>query len=160
MDPPPREPLVEPLDWRGSALDLFRRISRGRHPFLLLSGTASSPRGRWTLMGCDPFRTWSAQAGAGKDDPFTTVGRLLSRYPTAETGGLPFVGGLVASIWNLVLEVVGFAAVHRTSQGRALVAVLIPIILCCLCGLILSVLFGAVLYQFIQQFGDMRWAVR
>ncbi len=69
---------------------------------------------------------------------------------------LPFVGGLVASIWNLVLEVVGFAAVHRTSQGRALVAVLIPIILCCLCGLILSVLFGAVLYQFIQQFGDMR----
>ena len=57
---------------------------------------------------------------------------------------LPFIGSLVASIWYLVLEVVGFAAAHRTSQGRALIAVLIPIILCCVCGLVVSLLFGAV----------------
>ncbi len=68
---------------------------------------------------------------------------------------LPFIGSLVASIWYLVLEVFGFAVAHRTSQGRALIAVLIPIILCCVCGLVFSLLFGAVLYQFIQQFGDM-----
>jgi len=68
---------------------------------------------------------------------------------------LPFVGSLVALIWNGVLVMVGFAAVHRTSQGRALMAALIPIILCCVCGLVFSLLFGAVLYQFIPQFGDM-----
>ena len=68
---------------------------------------------------------------------------------------VPIVGSLVMWIWNLVLVVIGFAAVHRTSPARALVATLIPLVLCCLCGLALSVLFGAVLYQFMQQFGNM-----
>ena len=66
---------------------------------------------------------------------------------------LPFVGGLIAWLWNIVLEVVGLAAVHRTSQGRALAAVLIPTMVCCLCGLLLMILFGAAIAGFMQQLG-------
>ena len=65
--PSPAEPLVEPIHWDGSLLELFRRVARGRHPFLLLSGTAGSGRGRWTLMGSEPFQVWSA---AENRDPF------------------------------------------------------------------------------------------
>jgi len=85
------DPLVEPLDWPGSPLDLFRRIAAGRNPFLLLS---DGRRGRWTLMGCDPFRVDTAGAG-DREDPFAAVGRLLAEHPTAPAGDLPFVGGLV-----------------------------------------------------------------
>ncbi len=66
---------------------------------------------------------------------------------------VPFAGGLIAWLWNIILEVVGLAAVHRTSQGRALAAVLIPTMVCCLCGLLLMILFGAAIAGFMQQIG-------
>lgn len=66
---------------------------------------------------------------------------------------VPLVGGLVASLWHLVLLVVGLAAVHRTSQGRALVAVLIPTIVCCLCVVGAGAVFGAFLIQLINEGG-------
>jgi hypothetical protein len=64
---------------------------------------------------------------------------------------LPFVGGLLASLWHLVLQVVGFTAVHRTTQGRALIAVLIPTIVCCLCILGTTLVFGAVIYELVER---------
>ena len=91
----PYEPLIEPLDWGGSPLDLFRRLARGRHPFLLLSGTAPGRRAQWTVMGSDPFLTWAPQGAPGENDPFAAVGRLLAQYATAPAPGLPFAGGLV-----------------------------------------------------------------
>lgn len=73
----------------------------------------------------------------------------LKVYAYSQVAGLatvvPLVGGLVTMVWAIVLEVLGFAAVHRTTQGRALGAVLIPLALCCLCGLLLAVFFGAML---------------
>jgi hypothetical protein len=58
---------------------------------------------------------------------------------------VPFIGGMVLAIWLLILEVLGFAAVHRTSQGKALAGVLIPVVLCCLCGTMIAVFFGAMI---------------
>jgi hypothetical protein len=46
---------------------------------------------------------------------------------------IPFVGGLISLVWSIVLQVIGLADLHRTSQGKALAAVLIPMALCCLC---------------------------
>ncbi len=90
--PSPAEPLVEPIHWDGSLLELFRRVARGRHPFLLLSGTAGSGRGRWTLMGSEPFQVWSA---AENRDPFAAIQQMLTAYPTLPAQQLPFAGGLV-----------------------------------------------------------------
>ncbi|HKC25883.1 MAG TPA: YIP1 family protein [Thermoanaerobaculia bacterium] len=63
---------------------------------------------------------------------------------------IPLLGGLVAAIWKIVLVVMGIVALHRTTQGKAIAAVLIPLVVCCGCAALLSVLiFGAV-------FGAMR----
>lgn len=64
---------------------------------------------------------------------------------------IPIAGGVVASLWQLVLLVLGFASVHRTTQGRSLVAVLIPTIVCCVCIIGVSVVFGAVIYKFVEE---------
>lgn len=64
---------------------------------------------------------------------------------------IPFAGGVVGSLWHMVLLVVGFAKVHRTSQGRSLTAVLIPTIVCCLCVIGAGVLFGTVLYKVLEE---------
>lgn len=46
---------------------------------------------------------------------------------------VPFCGGLVAGIWGLVLAVVGLSSAHRISTGKAVLAVLLPLLLCCAC---------------------------
>ena len=64
---------------------------------------------------------------------------------------IPLAGGLVMTLWHVVLQVVGFAKVHHTSQGRSLAAVLIPIVVCCLCVIGTGVFFGAVLYKVLEE---------
>jgi hypothetical protein len=46
---------------------------------------------------------------------------------------IPFVGGLAAIVWNLILMVLGAVRIHRTTQGKAIAGVLIPLLLCCVC---------------------------
>jgi len=92
--------------------------------------------------------------GATSDSPSGFEG-TLKVVAYSQVGGLagivPFVGSVIAVLWILVLEVIGFALVHRTTQGRALLAVLIPVLLCCACGLVAMVVFGAVIAAFIAQ---------
>jgi hypothetical protein len=55
---------------------------------------------------------------------------------------LPLVGGLAAFIWSIVLQAIGLARLHRTTEGRAFLALLIPLVLCCCCaiGAVLSLI--------------------
>lgn len=52
---------------------------------------------------------------------------------------IPFAGGLIALVWNIVLQVIGLVRMHRTTQGKAAGAVLIPIGLCCVCVIVLVI---------------------
>lgn len=54
---------------------------------------------------------------------------------------VPLVGGLIGVVWMIFLLVVGLSTLHRTTQGKALITVLIPIAVCCICA-ILGILFG------------------
>lgn len=56
---------------------------------------------------------------------------------------VPFVGGLVALVWGIILYVIGLATVHRTTQGKAVAAVLIPIAVCCICLIVAITMFAA-----------------
>lgn len=59
---------------------------------------------------------------------------------------IPFFGGLIALVWNVILVVIGLVRMHRTSQGKALGAVLIPIVLCCLCvGAAIALMIGTIM---------------
>jgi hypothetical protein len=60
-------------------------------------------------------------------------------------GIVPLVGGFLGLLWTIALEVIGLALVHRTTQGRALAAILIPILVCCVCGLFVAIFFGAMI---------------
>ncbi len=56
---------------------------------------------------------------------------------------IPLCGGTIGAIWALVLEIIGLAIAHRTSQGKSALAVLLPLVLCCVCVAILVAAFGA-----------------
>ena len=44
---------------------------------------------------------------------------------------IPFCGGFIAGIYTLVLDCMGLARAHETDTWRAVVAVLLPALLCC-----------------------------
>src|SRR5438552_17941432 len=44
---------------------------------------------------------------------------------------IPFCGGLISGIWKIVLYCIGLARAHETDTGRAVIAVLLPLIVCC-----------------------------
>jgi hypothetical protein len=46
---------------------------------------------------------------------------------------IPLVGWVIAAIWSIILGVIGLATLHRTTPVRALFAVLLPLVLCCVC---------------------------
>ena len=62
---------------------------------------------------------------------------------------IPMVGPLIALVWKIVLLVMGFQALHRTTTGKAVAAVLLPVILCCGC---VAVAFAAAMAAFMSAF--------
>ncbi len=55
---------------------------------------------------------------------------------------IPICGGLIAGIWCLVAECIGLARAHQTTTGRAVLAVFLPLIVCCGGVLLIALMFG------------------
>jgi len=60
---------------------------------------------------------------------------------------IPFLGGLVALVWQVVLAVIGAQKLHKTTQGKAVAGVLLPVLLCCACAAIGMIFAGAALFR-------------
>ena len=58
---------------------------------------------------------------------------------------LPFCGGFLFWVGVTVLEVIGLSVLHRIPLGKAIAAVIIPLVLCCTCIAIGIIMFGAAL---------------
>ena len=66
---------------------------------------------------------------------YSTVGQLGSF--------VPFFGGFIVLVWSIVLGVIGITSLHKSSQGQAIAALLIPLALCCLCVFFFVMTLGA-----------------
>lgn len=44
---------------------------------------------------------------------------------------IPFCGGFVALVWSVIANSIGLARAHEIETGRAVLAILLPLILCC-----------------------------
>jgi len=57
---------------------------------------------------------------------------------------IPFCGGLIVGVWKIVLYCIGLARAHETDTGRAVLAVFLPLILCCGGVILCAMLFGGI----------------
>jgi hypothetical protein len=89
--------------------------------------------------------------GARRD--FETTFRVLC-YATGSTTLfmiVPACGGIVGFVWYIVVMILGLREAHEISTGRAAVAVLLPLIVCCVCGLwLIMAVFGIGFSQWLQ----------
>jgi hypothetical protein len=75
--------------------------------------------------------------GGAREDFEATFRVVGYSQATAILMVVPFCGSFVAWVWSLVLYILGLAAVHRITGGKAAAAVLLPLLLlCCCCGLL------------------------
>ncbi len=77
---------------------------------------------------------------------FEATVRVVCYAQTAQLANvIPLCGSLVAAIWGLILYIVGIAAGHRTTHGKAALAVLLPGVLCCAFTAVMLFVFMGVL---------------
>jgi hypothetical protein len=74
--------------------------------------------------------------GANKDIDVTFRVAAYSQGATAPWNIIPFVGNLVGSVWQLICVIIGLKESHQTSIGKVILAILLPLIVCCGLGII------------------------
>jgi hypothetical protein len=119
-------------------------IQVGLAPILVLIGL---------FVGAAIYHVSFMIVGATKDSTsgFEGTFRTVSYASVSQLANvIPFVGGLVAVVWNLVLMVMGAVRMHRTTQGKAIAGILIPLLLCCVC---IAVVVGLVVGGLLAAFG-------
>ena len=62
---------------------------------------------------------------------------------------IPLCGGLIGGVWYLVAVIIGVREAHEISTGKAVLAVLLPAILCCACALLIGL--GAGVFTVFQE---------
>ena len=83
----------------------------------------------------------------GAKKTFETTFRVIAfaQGSTAPLQLIPCCGGLAALVWNIVANSIGIARAHEIDTGRATLAVLLPLIVCCGAGFVLMVfVFGGI----------------
>src|SRR5215475_7350967 len=81
----------------------------------------------------------------GSNQSFETTFRVLA-FSQGSTGPLqiiPLCGGVISGVWALVCNCIGLARAHETDTGRAVLAVFLPLIVCCGGVLVVLFMFGA-----------------
>jgi len=81
----------------------------------------------------------------GANQSFETTFRVLA-FSHGSAGPLqiiPLCGGLISGVWAVVCTCFGLARAHETDTGRAVLAVFLPLIVCCGGGILIALMFGA-----------------
>ena len=81
----------------------------------------------------------------GAKQSFETTFRVLA-FSQGSTGPLqmiPVCGGLIAGVWGLVVSCIGLSRAHGTETGRAVLAIFLPLIVCCGAIFLIAMMFGA-----------------
>ena len=87
----------------------------------------------------------------GAQGGFATTLRVACYARTADVAVvIPGLGGLIAFFWARVLEMIGLSEAHKTDGWKAVLAVLMPMALCCACLVGLAAMFGAMIAQALQ----------
>ncbi|HEX4640027.1 MAG TPA: YIP1 family protein [Chthoniobacterales bacterium] len=55
---------------------------------------------------------------------------------------IPMCGGIITAVYNIVLECIGLSRAHQTTTGKALMAIFLPLIVCCVVCIVFGVVLG------------------
>jgi predicted Zn finger-like uncharacterized protein len=90
----------------------------------------------------------------GANNGFEATFRVVCYSQAAQVlGVVPFVGGLIGGIWQVIIQVIGLREMHQTSYLRVILAFLIPLLVTIL--LLVAVIVPLVVFLFRQPIGHI-----
>jgi hypothetical protein len=80
----------------------------------------------------------------GANRPFETTFRVACFAGGAANlfSMIPMCGGIIAVVYHIVLDCIGLSRAHPTTTGKALLAIFLPLIVCCSVCVILVIVLG------------------
>ncbi len=86
----------------------------------------------------------------GAEENFETTYRVVAYSMSSSLANvIPIIGSIVSSIWGMVIIINGLREAHGIQNKTAVMAVLLPLIVCCVCGVAFAILFGGALLSLI-----------
>ena len=151
----------------GQAIEMMRRflppeILQQVEPFLHRPGAVQIVLGLIVLplIMLVVLFIWTALVHAGlvilggAGGGFAATLRVVCYARTGDLGvAVPFVGGLLAFCWRRILEAIGLSTAHKCEPWKAVVAVILPMLLCCACVLVGAFAFGTAIASLMKQAG-------
>ncbi|MBW1851567.1 MAG: YIP1 family protein, partial [Deltaproteobacteria bacterium] len=90
----------------------------------------------------------------GANNGFEATFRVICYSQAAQVWGLiPFVGGWVSLIWQLIVQIIGLKEIHETSYLKVLFAFLIPVTI--IVFLVITAIILLVIFIGRHQFGQL-----
>jgi hypothetical protein len=82
----------------------------------------------------------------GANRPYETTFRVACFTAGAANlfSMIPICGGIIAGVYHIVLECIGLSRAHPTTTGKALMAIFLPLIVCCGLIILIVILAGGV----------------
>lgn len=80
----------------------------------------------------------------------TTVRVVCYAGSTRVLALVPICGSPIGAVWAIVLEILGLAEAHKTTTGKAALAVLLPLLLCCACIAVVAFVAGAAILNLVR----------
>ena len=78
----------------------------------------------------------------GANQGFEATARVCSYAQASQLAQIiPFCGGLLSAIWSVILLIIGLSTAHGITRGKAALAIVLPVVVCC-------VAFGAMIMFF------------
>jgi hypothetical protein len=107
--------------------------------------------GRLVMVAIAPF-IWAALVHVslmllgGAKKTYETTFRVVAfaQGATAPLQLVPCCGGFIALVWNIAANCIGIARAHEIDSGKATLAVLLPLIVCCGGGFLILFLCGGI----------------
>ena len=142
--------LMSSLPVFGANDEIFRSLGLSRLAFTIIYAVLSPLFVTFGLLILSALFHLCLMLVGGANRSFETTFRVV-----CFTGGsahlfsvIPVCGGFIALVYSIVLYCIGLSRAHPTTTGKALLAIFLPIIVCCgVCVLLVAVLggFGALL---------------
>ncbi|OPX37866.1 MAG: hypothetical protein B1H13_12185 [Desulfobacteraceae bacterium 4484_190.3] len=90
----------------------------------------------------------------GANNGFEATFRVVSYSQAAQiVGVIPFLGGWIGGVWQLIVQIIGLREIHETSYLRVILAFVIPLFVGIL--LAIAVIVPLVIFLFRQPMGQI-----
>jgi hypothetical protein len=142
--------LTSSIPGFGGNNEVFRYFGVSHLAFIIIYAVLSPLLVAFGLFLCSAILHLCLMLVGGANRSFETTFRVV-----CFTGGsanlfsmIPVCGGFIAFVYSIVLYCIGLSRAHPTTTGKALLAIFLPIIVCCgVCVILGAVLggFGALL---------------